>query len=200
MTQKNIFLVLIAASLASCGSNDSSSANQTGDSTNKTTGTETTSSNQTGSPTAVATDDPAIAVIENDKVRFKLHSLIEVTPDAGAPGKPAEGKKYYAADISAEYLAGHNTSAAEYMLTSYLVDDKGNKHSLPQGSIRVAMMTSEAQAKEDNVNGEAFNQSTPATGQKFRGRQYGVEMDAANKVVKWGMMLDGKTIEVDVKQ
>lgn len=201
MTQKNIFLFLVAALMASCGSNDSPSANQPGDSTNQTTAnTETTAPNQTGNTTVVTTDDPAIAVIENDKVRFKLHSLIEVTPDPAAPGKPAEGKKYYAADISAEYLSGHNTSPAEYMLSSYLTDDKGNKLSLPQSSIRVGMMVSEAQAKTDNINGEAFNQSTPATGQKFRGRQYGVEMDAANKVVKWGMMLDGKTIEVDVKQ
>jgi hypothetical protein len=201
MKQNSIFLFLMAALLSSCGSSESSSPAQNGDSTSQAANASeaTPPANQTNPSAAVTTDDAAIAVIGNDKVRFKLHSLIEVTPDPSAPGKPAEGKKGYAADISVEYLTGHNTSPAEYMLTSYLLDDKGNKLSLPQGSIRVGMQVSEAQAKADNISGEAFNQSNPPAGQKFRGRQYGVEMDAANKAVKWGMMLDGKTVEVDIK-
>lgn len=201
MKQNSIFLFLMAALLSSCGSNESSSTAQNGDSTSQAANAPEAASpgTQAVPSAAVTTDDAAIAVIENDKVRFKLHSLIEVTPDPAAPGKPEEGKKSYAADISVEYLTGHNTSPAEYMLTSYLVDDKGNKLSLPQSSIRVGMQVSEAQAKADNISGEAFNQSNPPAGQKFRGRQYGVEMDAANKAVKWGMMLDGKTVEVELK-
>lgn len=189
----------VAIFLIACSNNaETSTAESKADTANRSVATPAT--NEPTATTTVNTDDRAIATIENDKVRFKLHGLPEVVPDPAAPGKANAGKKIYAADISVEYLAAHNRSPAEYMLSSYLLDEKGAKYSLPLGSTRLALTVSEAQAKEDNANGEAFNLSNPAAGQKFRGRHYGVEMDASAKPAKWGMMLDGKEIEVDIKE
>ena len=199
MNQKHFFLLLsVAVLLAACSNNAESSSNASVDTAKESVAEAPTATAPTAT-TTVSTNDPAIAVIENEKIRFKLHALHEVVPDAAAPSKANAGKKIYAADISAEYLMAHEKSPAEYMLSAYLLDEKGNKFSLPLGSTRLALTVSESQAQEDNVNGAAFNQSNPPAGQKFRGRHYGVEMDAAAKPAKWGMVLDGKTIEVDIK-
>ena len=204
MNQKHILTVLFAViTIISCGDNAEKAPSSEGDSATPSSASSETSTNSNpdaASTTTVSANDAAIAVIEDNKVRLKLHALIEVVPDPLAPGKPTDGKKVFAADISAEYLEAHNTSPAEYMLTSYIVDDKGNKHSLPKGSIRLAMVVSEAQAQQDNNAGAAFNQSNVTAGQKFRGRQYGFEMDAGNKPVRWGMRLNGKDLEVAIGQ
>jgi hypothetical protein len=192
--------LFFTALLAACNDSSESSNMVAADNISSAPATASTASTTTSSnAVAVSTDAAAIAVIENDQVRFKLHSLPEVVPDAGAPGKPAPGTKVYAADISVEYLKGHEKSAAEYLLSSYIIDDKGNKYSLPLGSTRLAMVVSEAQAQLDNAAGAAFNESNPPTGKKYRGRQYGFEMEAANKPVKWGMMLNGKEMQVGIR-
>lgn len=197
MNGKNIFLALATASLmAACGgSADTKPAAEE----NKAATSQPAATDQPAANNEVAnTNDPAIAVIENDKVRFKLHSLQPVTPDPSAPGKPAAGKKVYVADISVEYLQGHNVSAAEYMLGSYLQDDKGQKHSLSLGSVKLAMVVSSEQASRDNLSGEAFGRSNPPTGAKMRGTQYGAELDEATKPVKWSITLDGKEVIVNL--
>ena len=193
------FALAVAVLLTACGDSTTAAEKSNDSSTATSPGPEVTNQSSPAAPTASA-NDRAIAVIENSQVRFKLHSLQEVTPAADAPAKQAEGKTVYAADISAEYLAPHNKSAAEYMLSSYIVDDKGNKLSLPMGSTRLAMLVSSSQAAQDNAAGEAFNQSNPTKGQVFRGRHYGVEMQSGNKPVKWGMQLDGKEVEVAIQQ
>lgn len=195
--QFSLIAVIALLLLTSCGSSDSKTetATKTAAEKNDSSNKPLTPGNPTTSPSTYA---PAIAVIENENIRFKLHQLIEITPDPTAPGKLAADKRVYAANISVESLQADNTSPAEYMLTSFILDDKGKKHSLPMGSVKLATLVSNAQAEEDNRTGEAFGRSL-AAGEKLRGTNYGVEMDANAKPVKWGMILNGKEISVDIK-
>jgi hypothetical protein len=84
-------------------------------------------SEATAAPAPVSTDDPALAVLENADVRFKLHGLLEFKPEGDVISKPDPAKKYIMADISCENVGTRNVYPAEYMLSAYLVDNKGQQ-------------------------------------------------------------------------
>ena len=125
----------------------------------------------------VSTADPALAVLENAGVRFKLHGLLEFKPRDEALGKPDPAKKYVMADISCENIGTKNVYPAQYMLSAYLLDNKGNKHSLPLSVKTVAMFDGHPANTYTREQSEGFYRENFAPGEKARGFLYGVEVD-----------------------
>ncbi len=131
----------------------------------------------TEAPAPVSTDGPTLAVLENADVRFKLHALLEFKPEGDVISKPDPAKKYIMADISCENIGTRNVYPAEYMLSAYLVDNKGNKHSLPLSVKTVALFDGNPANKYTKEQSQGFYRDNFAPGEKARGFLYGVEVD-----------------------
>jgi len=150
-------------------------------------------------PAPVSTADPALAVLENADVRFKLHQLLEFKPEGDMISKPDPSKKYIMADISCENIGTRNVYPAEYMLSAYLVDNKGNKHSLPLSVKTVALFDGNPANKYTKEQSQGFYRDNFAPAEKARGFLYGVEVDKDVTLTKLVMEARYLKASVDLK-
>jgi hypothetical protein len=157
-------------------------------------------SEATAAPAPVSTDDPALAVLENADVRFKLHGLLEFKPEGDVISKPDPSKKYIMADISCENIGTKNVYPAEYMLSAYLVDNKGNKHSLPLSVKTVALFDGNPANQYTKEQSQGFYRDNFGPGEKARGFLYGVEVDKDVTLTKLVMEARDLKASVDLKQ
>jgi hypothetical protein len=153
----------------------------------------------TTAPAPVSTSDPALAVLENADVRFKLYQLLEFKPEGDMISKPDPSKKYIMADISCENIGTRNVYPAEYMLSAYLVDNKGNKHSLPLSVKTVALFDGNPANKYTKEQSQGFYRDNFAPGEKARGFLYGVEVDKDVTLTKLVMEARYLKASVDLK-
>jgi hypothetical protein len=154
---------------------------------------------KTGAPADVSTAGPALAVLENADVRFKLHGLLEFKPVGDVVSKPDPAKKYVMADISCENIGTKNVYPAEYMLSAYLVDNKGNKHSLPMSVKTVALFDGNPANKYTKEQSQGFYRDNFGPGEKARGFLYGVEVDKDVTLTKLVMEAKDLKASVDLK-
>ncbi len=153
----------------------------------------------TEEPAPVSTAGPALAVLENAHVRFKLHQLLEFKPEGDVISKPDPSKKYIMADISCENIGTRNVYPAEYMLSAYLVDNKGNKHSLPLSVKTVALFDGNPANKYTKEQSQGFYRDNFGPGEKARGFLYGVEVDKDVTLTKLVMEARDLKASVDLK-
>ncbi|MBD0257749.1 MAG: hypothetical protein ICV83_18705 [Cytophagales bacterium] len=153
----------------------------------------------TGTPAPVSTAGPALAVLENADVRFKLHQLLEFKPEGDVISKPDPSKKYVMTDISCENIGTRNVYPAEYMLSAYLVDNKGNKHSLPLSVKTVALFDGNPANKYTQEQSQGFYRDNFGPGEKARGFLYGVEVDKDVTLTKLVMEARDLKASVDLK-
>ncbi len=164
-----LLVVLLLAGLAGgCLTDKTQTATtQAGDSaTVRTPAAPETAPAAPDAPAPVSTAGPALAVLENADVRFKLHGLLEFKPHDEVLGKPDPAKKYIMADISCENIGTKNVYPAQYMLSAYLLDDKGNKHSLPLSVKTVAMFDGHPANKYTRAQSEGFYATTSPPARK----------------------------------
>jgi|GEM_PF-3370654 len=154
----------------------------------------------TDAPAPASTDGPALAVLENAYVRFKLHGLLEFKPQDEALDKPDPRKKYIMADISCENIGTKNIYPAQYMLSAYLLDNKGNKHSLPLSVKTVAMFDGNPANPYPREQSEGFYRENFGPGEKARGFLYGVEVDKDVTLTRLVMEARDLKASVDIKQ
>lgn len=162
---------------------------------------ENTSETQTAAasaaPPPVSTADPALAVLENADVRFKLHELLEFKPEGDLISKPDPSKKYIMADISCENIGTKKIYPAQYMLSAYLVDDKGNKHSLPLSVKTVALFDGNPANKYTKEQSQGFYRDNFSPGEKARGFLYGVEVDKNVNLTK--LVMEAQDLKASVE-
>jgi hypothetical protein len=193
-----LFVAVLAGLAGGCVTDKTGTATtETTDTT--TTPTATRNSVAEPAPAPVSTDDPALAVLENADVRFKLHGLLEFKPEGDVISKPDPSKKYIMADISCENVGTKNVYPAQYMLSAYLVDNKGNKHSLPLSVKTVALFDGNPANKYTKEQSQGFYRDNFAPGEKARGFLYGVEVDKDVTLTRLVMEAQDLKASVDLK-
>ncbi|HEU4471444.1 MAG TPA: hypothetical protein VFR58_10185 [Flavisolibacter sp.] len=194
---KFIFPGLAALMLQACGSSENQSDAAPEAQLPKAAETKTGSAPAAGE--GVSTSDPAVAVLENSQVRFKLHGLLEFEPPqvAGLPVDP--NKKYIMADLSCENIGTTNIYPAEYMLSATLEDAKGKQHAFVQSVKTVGLFDGHAQNKFTTEQSGGFYRDNFAPGEKARGYLYGFEVDKDTKFTRMSMKAKGLTATVDLK-
>ncbi len=196
----SLFIALLLAGLAGgCATDQAQTATtETADSIAAPAAAQTPpAAEATGAPAPVSTADPALAVLENADVRFILHQLLEFKPEGDAISKPDPAKKYVIADISCENIGTRNVYPAEYMLSAYLVDNKGNKHSLPLSVKTVALFDGNPANKYTKEQSEGFYRDNFGPGEKARGFLYGVEVDKDVTLTK--LVMEARDLKASVE-
>jgi hypothetical protein len=85
------------------------------------------------------------------------------------------------------------------MLSAYLVDNKGNKHSLPLSVKTVALFDGNPANKYTKEQSQGFYRDNFAPGEKARGFLYGVEVDKDVTLTKVVMEARDLKASVDLK-
>jgi hypothetical protein len=195
-----LFVVVLAGLAGGCVTDKTGTATtETTDTTTTPTTVQTSVAEPAAAPAPVSTDDPALAVLENADVRFKLHGLLEFKPEGDIISKPNPSKKYIMADISCENVGTKPVYPAQYMLSAYLVDNKGNKHSLPLSVKTVALFDGNPANKYTQEQSQGFYRDNFAPGEKARGFLYGVEVDKDVTLTKLVMEAQDLKASVDLK-